>query len=136
LGHRAQFQMAWISRHDEHHPTSVSSSKFKINIRLMGSSCWSDFAFGSVATGLLATNPAARSSISSERQLGRANDRKSSEESFLRVPCCCSLRRVSLFKKPRDTAVILFEIAAHCRFSLRRSSLLLARQSSAFLTMR
>jgi len=22
LGHRAQFQMAWISRHDEHHPTS------------------------------------------------------------------------------------------------------------------
>src|SRR6267154_958979 len=37
LGHRAQFQMAWISRHDEHHPISVSSSKFEFNIRLMGS---------------------------------------------------------------------------------------------------
>src|SRR5436309_2535410 len=37
LGHRAQFQMVWISRHDEHHPISVSSSKFEFNIRLMGS---------------------------------------------------------------------------------------------------
>jgi hypothetical protein len=38
LGHQAQFQMAWILRHDEDHPTSVSSSKFEFNIRLMGSS--------------------------------------------------------------------------------------------------
>src|SRR5258707_8526944 len=32
LGHRAQFQMAWILLHDKHHPTSVSSSKFVFNI--------------------------------------------------------------------------------------------------------
>jgi hypothetical protein len=37
LGHRAQFQMAWISRNDEHHPTSVCSSKFEFNSRLLGS---------------------------------------------------------------------------------------------------
>src|SRR5258708_3046391 len=35
---QAQFQMAWILRHDEHHPTSVSSSKFEFTIRLKGSS--------------------------------------------------------------------------------------------------
>jgi len=37
LGHRAQFQMVWISRNDEHHPSSVCSSKFEFNTRLLGS---------------------------------------------------------------------------------------------------
>jgi hypothetical protein len=48
----------------------------------------------------------------------------SSEESFLRVPCF--FRHVSLSNKFRDAAVILFEIAARCTFSLRRSALVLA----------
>jgi hypothetical protein len=38
----------------------------------------------------------------------------------------CFFRHVSLANKSRDTVVILFEIAARCTFSLRRSALVLA----------
>jgi hypothetical protein len=121
--------MAWIFRHDEHHPISVSSSKFEFNIRLMGSSLARAISpLGQSPPGCL--EPTRQPCPQTHCFRTPARVRKRSQifgRKLSCVPCCCSLRHVSLFNKSRDTAVILFAIAAHCRFSLLRSDLLLAR---------
>ena len=55
---------------------------------------------------------------------GRANHRKFLGRKL--SSCALFFRHVSLSNKSRDAAVILFEIAARCTFSLRRSALVLA----------